>query len=46
EKGTYYLWLHVPYYQEAAECEVKLVGQNVPSDMPPENEIRKFKIEE
>ncbi len=43
DKGTYYLWLNVPDNQEPAECVVKLVGQDVAPDGPPENVIRKFK---
>ncbi|MFP4162973.1 MAG: hypothetical protein ACLFQB_00950 [Chitinispirillaceae bacterium] len=42
EKGTYYLRLSIPHYQKSAECVVRLVGQNVPSEQPPENVIRKY----
>ncbi len=42
DKGTYYLWLSIPHNQEPAECVVKLVGQEVPPDKPPEEVIRRF----
>lgn len=42
EKGIYYLWLNIPRYQKSAECVVRLVGQDVPSEQPPESVIRKY----
>ncbi|MFP4014132.1 MAG: hypothetical protein ACLFVQ_08625 [Chitinispirillaceae bacterium] len=42
KKGKYYLWLSIPHYQKSAECIVRLVGQDVPSEQPPESVIRKY----
>ena len=43
EKGTYFLKLKIPPYQEPAECVVKLAGQDLPPDGPSQSEISKYK---
>ncbi len=42
EKGDYYLWLHVPLDQDATVCTPILVGQEAPTNQPPENIVRRI----
>jgi hypothetical protein len=42
DKGEYYLHLSIPSGERPAHCTVRLVGQDIPPDVPPAEVVNKF----